>query len=121
MIGHGANWRGASNEAVLIVMPARSVKVGDETEFAGVTFPDQILPKDVCYVNLLVTSFEFVQVRVRVFLEHVESSEVVLPAIVVVVAKNSSTKVRVIEDESTKIADERLNPEARRNEIVVVR
>src|SRR5213075_2344686 len=52
---------------------------------------------------------------------HVERDEVVLPAVVVVVAEEPDAEVRIVENESAEIAHERLDPETRREEVVVVR
>ena len=61
-----------------------------------------------------------VQVGVGVLLAHVETGEVVLQAVVVVVAEKADAEIGVVENEPAKIAHKRLNPETRRNEIVVV-
>src|SRR3984893_4503209 len=121
MIGDRADWRGPRDEAVFVVMPAIVVEVSQETEFAGVTFPNQILSENVRDINLLLAPVELVEVRVSVFLQHVERGNVVLPAVVVVVAKNANAQVRVVENETAKIAHERLNAGAQGNKIVVVR
>ena len=55
------------------------------------------------------------------FSQHFEGSDVVLPAVVVVVAENADAEIGVVENEAAKIAHERLNAEARGNEIVIVR
>ena len=55
------------------------------------------------------------------FSQHVEGGDVVLPAVVVVVAENARAEIGVVEDEPAKIAHEWLNADARRNEIVIVR
>ena len=49
-----------------------------------------------------------------------KKAEVVLPAIVVVVAEDADAEVRVVEDEAAEIAHEWLNAEARRDEVVGV-
>src|ERR1700739_3223201 len=119
MIGDSADRRGPRDESVFIVMPAVVVEVADKRELAGVTFPNQVLPKDVRDVNLLRSRFELVQVRIRIFLAHVEGGEIVLPTIVVVVPENADAEVRVVENETAKIANERLHADAHRYEIVI--
>ena len=93
-------------------MPAVVVEVGHETEFAGVTFPNQILPENVRDINLLVAPAELVQVGISVLLQHVEGGDVVLPAVVVVVAENARAQIGVVENETAEIAHERLNADA---------
>ena len=44
-----------------------------------------------------------------------------MPEIVVVVAENADAEIRVVENEAAEIAHERLNAEARGEEIVIVR
>ena len=121
MIGDRADWRGPRDETVFVVMAAIVVEVSQETELAGVTFPNQILSENVRDVNLLLAPAELVEVRVSVFLEHVEGGDVVLPAVVVVIAENTNAQVGVVENETAEIAHERLNAGAHGNEIVVVR
>src|SRR2546421_7733540 len=101
-------------------MPAVVVEVGEKRELTGITFPNQILPENVRGINLLRTSREFVEVGIRVFLEHVEPGNVVLPAVIVVIAENPDAEIGVVENETAEIADERLNAGAQGNEIVVV-
>src|SRR5207248_6964051 len=120
MIGHRADRRRPGNEPVLIVMTAVIVEIREETELASVTFPDQILSKHIGYVDLLLAPAELVQVGVGVFLQHVESGNVVLPAIVVVIPENSDAQIRIVKNESAEIAHERLDAGPRRNEIVVI-
>ena len=121
VIGDRADRRRPRDETILVVVPARIVEIGQETQLAGVAFPNQILPKNIRDQNLLVAPTELIQVRVGVLLEHVEGGEVVLPAVVVVVAEDADAEVGVVENEAAKIAHERLNANAQRNEIVVIR
>src|SRR5438105_5499716 len=102
-------------------MAAVVVEVGEKRELAGVTFPNQILPENVRGINLLRTSREFVEIRIGVFLKHVEPGDVVLPAVVVVIAENPDAEVRIVENETAEIAHERLNAGTKGNEIIVVR
>ena len=79
------------------------------------------MPENIGHVDLLVTPIELIQVRVSVLLEHVERGDVVLPAVIVVIAEDADTKVRVIKNEAAKIAYEWLNADTRGNEIVIAR
>src|SRR5579864_9005840 len=101
-------------------MAAVVIEVGQKTQLAGVTFPKQILPENISDVDLLLAPAELVQVGVSVFFQHVERGNVVLPAVVVVIAENSDAEVGIVENETAKIAHERLNADAQRNEIVIV-
>jgi hypothetical protein len=49
-----------------------------------------------------------------------ERRQVVLPAIVIVVSKNSLAEIGIVEDESAKVTHERLNTKARRDEVIVI-
>src|SRR4051794_5800794 len=104
MISDRADRRGACDESILVVMPAVIIEVGQKTELAGVTLPEQVLAKNVGHVNLLVAPFKLVEVGVGILLQHVERGDVVLPAIVVVVAEDSNAKVGVVENKSAEIA-----------------
>src|SRR6266571_5235437 len=119
MIGDRTNRRRPGNKAIFVIMPAGVVEVGQEAQFAGVTFPNQILPENVGHVNLLLAPAKLIQVGVGVLLEHVEGGDVVLPAIAVVIAEDADAKISIVEDETAKIAHERLDAGAQRNEIVV--
>ena len=55
------------------------------------------------------------------FSQHVERGEIVLPAVVVVVAEDPDAEVGVVKNETAEVAHERLHPDAQRNEIVIVR
>ena len=102
-------------------MPTGVVEICQKTELAGITFPNQILPENIGQVNLLLTPTELIQIGVRVLFEHVEGSDVVLPAVVVVIAEDADAEVGIVENEAAEIAHERLNAGAQRNEIVIVR
>ncbi|PYI60085.1 MAG: hypothetical protein DMC59_04040, partial [Verrucomicrobia bacterium] len=108
VIGNRANRRGPRNKAVFVVVPAGGVEVGQEAQLAGVTFPNQILPENVGDQNLLITPAKLIEVGVGVLLEHVEGGDIVLPAVVIVIAKNARAQVGVIENEAAEIAHERL-------------
>jgi hypothetical protein len=91
MIGDRADWRWPRDETVFVVMAAIVIEVSQETELAGVTFPNQILSENVRDIDLLLAPAELVEVRVSVFLQHVEGGDVVLPAVVVVIAENAKS------------------------------
>jgi len=110
-----------NDETVLIVMAIRAIKIGVKTEFRSVALGEKILPKNIRDQNLLIARIEPIQVRVSILLAHVEGDEVVLPAVVVVVAEDARAEVGVIENEAAKIAHERLNTEARGDEVIIVR
>ena len=121
VIGNRANRRGPRNKAVFVVVPAGVIEIGQESQLAGITFPNQILPENVGDQNLLITPAKLIEVRVSVLLEHVEGGDIVLPAVVVVVAENADPQVGVVENEAAEIAHERLDAGAHRNKIVIVR
>src|ERR1700751_956160 len=98
MVGHGPDGCGPGEESVLVVVATVVVEVAEERKLTRITLPDQVLTENVCDVDLLRARLEFIQVRVGVLLAHVERGEVVLPAVVVVVAENADAEVRVVED-----------------------
>src|SRR4051812_1493060 len=100
MIRDGANRPRAGDESVFVVMPAVVIEVAEERELAGVTFPDQILPEHIRDVDLLFPRIEFIQVRIRVLLAHIERGEIVLPAIVVVIPEDPNAEIGVVKNES---------------------
>ena len=72
-------------------------------------------------IDLLIATAEFIQIGVGVLLQHVEGSDVVLPAVVVVIAEHAHAEVCVVENEAAEIAYKWLNADARGNEIVIAR
>ena len=121
MIAHSSNRRGTRDEIVLVEVPLAAIKVGVKAQLRGVTLGKKILAENIRDENLLIAPVELVQIGVSVFFEHVEGDYVVLPEIVVVVAENADAEIRVVEDETAKIAHERLNAEPGGNEIVIIR
>src|SRR2546423_11095976 len=107
MVGHGADRRRPRDEPVFIVMPAVIVEIADEGELAGVTFPNQVLPKNIRDINLLLARIELIEVGISVLLAHVERGEIVLPAIVVVIPENPDAEICVVKNKTAKIAHER--------------
>src|SRR5207302_9205546 len=119
MIDDGADRRRPGDESVLVVMPAVVVEVANKRELTGVTFPNQILPENIGDIDLLLARIELVQVRISILLAHVERGQIVLPAVVVVVPENPDAEVGVVENETAKIAHERLYRDAHRDEVVI--
>ena len=113
MISHCADRRWPRDETVLVEVTAVIVEVADETELAGVAFPNQVLSKNIGDVNLLVPRVELIQIGKSIFLQHLEGGDVVLPAVVVVVPKNAHAQIGIVENKTAKIADEGLNAGAR--------
>src|SRR2546421_5715077 len=121
MIDDGADRRWPGDESVLVVVPAVVVEVADEGELAGVTFPNQILPENIRDIDLLLARIELVQVGISILLAHIERGEIVLPAVIIVVPKNSDAEIGVVENKSAEVTHKRLHPDAHRNEVVIVR
>ena len=121
MVAHIPDWRGTRDESVLIVMATRAIEIREKAELGRVALGEKILPKNIRDQHLLIARIKLVQVRVGIFLEHLEGGEIVLPAIVVVIAKDAGAEIGVVKDETAKIAHERLDAGTRRNEIVIVR
>ena len=82
---------------------------------------EEILPVKVGDRDALFAKIERVQAGVRVLLETIEHSQVVLIAIRRVVAEGANAEVGVVEDEAAKVAVERLRSDADGDEIVVRR
>ena len=108
-------------KSVLVVVPLAAIEVGVKAQLRGVALGEKILAENIRDEDLLIAPVELVQIGVSVLFEHVESGHVVLPEIIVVVAEDADAEIRVVENEAAKIAHERLNAEARGNEIVIVR
>ena len=100
-------------------MSLRTLKVGVETQLCGVTLGEEILAKDIRDQDPLVTRIKAIEIGVSVLLEHLERGEVVLPAIINVVAEEARAEVGVVEDETAEIAYERLNPKSGRHKVIV--
>src|ERR1051326_3741850 len=84
-----------------------------------VTLANEILPKDVGDVNVLMARVEAVQAAVRVFLEHREVRGVELHPVVVGAAENACAEVVVGKNEAAKVGNKRLNAGAHGDEIVI--
>ena len=120
MVPDIADRRRPGNETVLVVMPAGAVEIGVETQLCRVTLGEEILAENIRNQDLLIARVKLVEIGVGIFLQHLERRQVVLPAIVIVVPKNSLAEVGIVEDESTKVTHERLNAKARGNEVIVI-
>src|SRR5437764_12749595 len=116
-----ADRRRPGDEIVLIVVARCFVEVRMEAELRGVAFRKKILPENVEHDDALIARVELIEIGISVFLAHVERDDVVLPPVVVVVAEEAEAEIRIVKDEAAEIAHERLNPKARRKEMVVVR
>src|SRR5207244_2962061 len=121
VIGHSPVRRWLRDEPVRVVVLTFVIEISQKRQFVRVSLPNYILPENVGCINLLRTPAELVEIGIGVLLQHVESGDVVLPAVVVVIAENTNTEIGVVENEAAEIADERLNAGANGNEIVVVR
>src|SRR2546423_12437383 len=77
------NQRGPHQETVAIEFDATSIVVVMKTSLNGVAFANEVLPKNVRDVNVLMTSVETIETAVGVLLEHREVSSVELIAVVV--------------------------------------
>src|SRR5262249_36315284 len=104
-----ADQRRAYQESVAIKFDAASIIIEMKAALDCVTLGEEILPKNICNVNVLVPSVEAIETTVRVLLKHGEVSSVVLHAIVIKRAEYASTKIVVGEDEPTEISHEWLN------------
>lgn len=121
MFAHVAERFGADQAAGAVVVQAAAVEVRVEAQLRGVAFPDEVLPVGVEHDDALVARVEGVQVGEGVLFAEVEDGEIVLPLVVVRVAKNPEAQVGVVENEAAKIAVERLKAGAGGDEIVVHR
>src|ERR1700737_3982563 len=122
MVSHRADRCRPRDEAVLVIMAAVVVEIADKRQLARKTFPNQILPEKVRDKNLLAASFiDRVQIRVGIFLAHIEGGDVVLPAVIVVVTEKANAEIGIVENETAEIAHKRLHADAQRDEVIVVR
>ena len=121
MVAHAPDGGGTGDEIVLVVVSLPTIKVGVKAQLCGVAPGKEVLAENVRDEDLLIAPVKLIQVRVGVLFEHVESDQIVLPEIVVVVPEDAGAKIRVIKNEPSEIADERLNAEPGGNEIVIVR
>ena len=58
MILHLADRRRPGDETILIVMTTRAVEIREEAELRGVTFEEEILPKNIRDLDLLIARIE---------------------------------------------------------------
>src|SRR5207245_2252905 len=103
---------------ILIIMNTPVVEICMKTEIGGVAFPKEILAIDVANEHDLVAGIKRVQLGMGVLLAHIKNSQIVLPSIVGVVAKQASAEINVVENKSAKITPERLIAETGGDEII---
>ncbi len=106
---HVANQRRPHEKAVPIEFDTAPIVVVVKASLDRVALSNEVLPKDVCDVDVLMTSIEAVQTAVGVLLEHREVSGVELDAIVVKGAKDSRAEVVVGKNETAKVGNKRLD------------
>src|SRR6185436_7793831 len=109
----------AHQKMVLIKLERRVVLVVVKARLNGIAGLDEILAIQISDKNLLVAHRETVQSAIGILLEHGEFRRVVLIAIRLQVAEQAQPGLLIVEDESAKIAVERLNSRARGYEIVL--
>src|SRR5215216_604565 len=107
--------RRSHQKTVAIEFHAASIVVVMKASLDRVAFANEILPENVCDVNILVARVEAIQTAVRVLLEHREVSGVELIAIVVESAKHARAEIVVGKNKSAKVGNKRLNAGAHRN------
>src|SRR6266849_5170208 len=90
-----------------------------KTHLDGIAGLDEILTIQVRDHHLPVSILQAVQAAVAIFFEHREIGGIVLIAVGSEVAEQPHARLLVGEDESSKIAGERLNASADRNEVVL--
>src|SRR2546423_11876544 len=117
---HVADQSRAHQKSVAIEFAAVPIVVVKRTGLNRVTLLDEVLSKNIRNVNILLPPTETIQAAVRVLLELREVSRVELISIVVERTKHASAEIVVRKNEAAKIGDERLNADARRNEIKVL-
>src|SRR6185503_9132224 len=95
-------------KSVAIKFDAAPIIIEMKAALDGVTLAEEILPKNICNVNILMPSIEAIKAAVCVLLKHGEVRRVVLQAIVIKRAKHPSPEIIVGEDEATEVRHERL-------------
>src|SRR5215216_1329343 len=114
-----ADQRRSHQKTVAIEFNAASIVVVVKASLDRVTLANEILPEDVCDVNILMARVEAIQSAVGVLLQHREVCGVELVAIVVERAKPARTEIIVGKNKPAEVGNKRLNTGAYRNEIVV--
>ncbi len=114
-----ANQRRSHQKTVAIKFNAASIVVVMKTSLDRVALANEVLPKDICDVNVLMARVEAIQTAVRVLLEHREVRGVELITVVVERAKHARAEIVVGKNETAKVGNKRLNTGAHGNEIVV--
>src|SRR5262249_23227212 len=100
-------------------MPVGAVLVVMKAELRGVAVPLRVLPEQVGDEDRLVPEMKRVQFAVHVLFQHPKPGDVELVSVVPVIAVKPDAQVCVAENESAKIADERLYARSDRSRIEV--
>src|SRR4030095_15193073 len=106
-------------KTISIELNAASIIIEMEAALNRVTFGKEILPKNICYVNVLMASVEAIETAIGVLFEHRKISGVVLHAIIIKRTENPRPKVVVGKDKAAKVRHEWLNPRPQRHEVIV--
>ena len=109
-----ANQRRPHQKTVAIKFDTASIVVVMKTSLNRVALANEVLPEDVCDVNVLMARVETVQTAVRVLLEHREVCGVELIAIVVKRAKHSRAKIVIGKNKTAKVGNKWLDAGAQR-------
>ncbi len=110
----------ADEEAIHVEVLVAAVVEDVQVEHQGVPGPDEVLNEVVHDAEVLLARIEQpVQPAIRVFLERTEVGGVELMPIGAQVAEQAEAELVVAEDEAAKVAGERLNARAGRQEVVM--
>ena len=111
---------GALDEAVGIVETIIAVVVEDDRRLRGETGPGEILTIDIGEQDIVVPRRfgDVVQPGIEILLEPTEVGKIVLPAIVVAVAKQADAGLRILEQEAAEVGRKRLDANAQAIEVV---
>src|ERR1044071_5585941 len=113
------NQRGTNQKAISIELDAAPIIVVVKTPLNRVALADEILPKDVGDVDVLMPRVETIETAVGILLQHREVRAVELVAIVIKRTEDARAEVVIGKDEAAKVGDKRLYTGAHGNEIVV--
>ena len=117
---HVANQSRPHQKSVAIEFAAAAIVVVERARLNRVTLLEEILPKNIRDVNILLPPIETIQAAVRVFLQLRKISRIELITVVAERSKQSRAQVVVGKNKATKIRHERLNPNPRRNKIKIL-
>src|SRR5690348_17275834 len=116
---HVADRRRPDQKTVAIEFHTAAIVVVMKAALNRVALANEVLPKDIGDVNVLMARVEAVQAAVRVLLQHREIRGVELHAIVVRRSKNARAEIVVGKDKAAEIGNKRLNARTHGNEIIV--